>query len=173
MNFTYLYRDDPDNDVLYGNLTWVVPNTDMPAHWMHAEYNRMLNIWPILVVAWGFFLSFYLKDVVAHCVPMAVCLFLIHFFCSVFVFIIFRSILLYFTPFIDRSVCVCVCVLVSKLHGGCEDEGIYNTYIIDTDYEDWALIMHCGEKKQSNRYLSALMLSRKPEVPKNVNSFLR
>lgn len=54
-----------------------------------------------------------------------------------------------------------------------EDEGIYNTYIIDTDYQEWALIMHCAEKERSNRYLSALMLSRTPTVPKNVKSFLR
>lgn len=38
MNFTYLYSDDPDMDMLYGNLTWIVPNVDIPAHWIHAEY---------------------------------------------------------------------------------------------------------------------------------------
>lgn len=38
MNFTYLYKDDPDMDALYGNITWIVPNVDVPAHWIHAEY---------------------------------------------------------------------------------------------------------------------------------------
>lgn len=43
MNFTYLYKDDPDMDLLYGNITWIVPNTDIPAHWIHAEYICKLN----------------------------------------------------------------------------------------------------------------------------------
>lgn len=53
------------------------------------------------------------------------------------------------------------------------DEGVYNTYIIDTDYTEWALIMHCAEKAKSNRYLSALMLSRTPSIGINVINFLR
>lgn len=53
------------------------------------------------------------------------------------------------------------------------DEGVYNTYIIDTDYREWALIMHCAEKEKSNRYLSALMLSRTPTIGNNVINFLR
>lgn len=53
------------------------------------------------------------------------------------------------------------------------DEGIYNTYVIDTDYREWALIMHCAEKPKSNHYLSALMLSRTPTVNVQVRNFLR
>lgn len=53
------------------------------------------------------------------------------------------------------------------------DEGVYNTYVIDTDYREWALVMHCAEKPKSNRYLSALMLSRTPTVGINVINFLR
>lgn len=53
------------------------------------------------------------------------------------------------------------------------DEGVYNTYVIDTDYREWALVMHCAEKQKSNRYLSALMLSRTPTVGINVINFLR
>lgn len=53
------------------------------------------------------------------------------------------------------------------------DEGVYNTYIIDTDYREWALVMHCAEKPKSNRYLSALMLSRTPTIGINVINFLR
>lgn len=52
-------------------------------------------------------------------------------------------------------------------------EGIYNTYILDTDYKSWALIMHCAEKSKSPRYLSALMLSRESKLGINVVNFLR
>lgn len=53
------------------------------------------------------------------------------------------------------------------------DEGKYNTYIIDTDYDGWALLMHCAEKNRHSRYLSALMMSRTPTVGHNVKAFLR
>lgn len=53
------------------------------------------------------------------------------------------------------------------------DEGIYNTYVIDTDYENWSLIMHCAEKKRNPRYLSALLMSRTPLLANNVKVFLR
>lgn len=53
------------------------------------------------------------------------------------------------------------------------DEGIYNTYILDTDYKSWALIMHCAEKAKSTRYLSALLLSREQELGINVINYLR
>ncbi|GAB0089296.1 Karl [Sergentomyia squamirostris] len=53
-------------------------------------------------------------------------------------------------------------------------EGIYNTYIIDTDYKTWALIMHCAEKsKDPPRYLSALLMSRESHLGINVINFLR
>lgn len=53
------------------------------------------------------------------------------------------------------------------------DEGVYNTYVIDTDYENWALIMHCAEKKKYTRYLSAFMMSRTGSLGNNVKVFLR
>lgn len=37
LNFTYSYTDDPDNDLLIGNITWVIPDPNHPAHWVHAE----------------------------------------------------------------------------------------------------------------------------------------
>lgn len=37
MNFTYSFIDDPDNEQLYGNITWHVPDMAVPAHWIHAE----------------------------------------------------------------------------------------------------------------------------------------
>lgn len=73
------------------------------------------------------------------------------------------------------------------------DEGVYNTYVIDTDYESWSLvefdcnfaklknlrfslnfqIMHCAEKEKFPRYLSALMMSRNQRLGTNVKAFLR
>eukprot|EP00099_Drosophila_melanogaster_P010827 NP_001285137.1 karl, isoform C [Drosophila melanogaster] len=52
-------------------------------------------------------------------------------------------------------------------------EGIYNTYVLDTDYDTWGLVMHCAEKKKQPRYLSALLLSRKTSLADNEISFLR
>lgn len=53
------------------------------------------------------------------------------------------------------------------------DEGVYNTYVIDYLNDEWALLMHCAEKKKNSRYLSALMLSRESSLGTNVKSFLR
>ncbi|EDV91823.1 GH24390 [Drosophila grimshawi] len=52
-------------------------------------------------------------------------------------------------------------------------EGVYNTYVLDTDYANWGLIMHCAEKKKHSRYLSALLLSREQTLGDNVITFLR
>lgn len=38
MRFTYLYKDDPDMDILGGNISWILPNPEVQAHWIHAEY---------------------------------------------------------------------------------------------------------------------------------------
>lgn len=37
MNFTYNFIDDPINEELTGNLTWVIPDISQPAHWTHSE----------------------------------------------------------------------------------------------------------------------------------------
>lgn len=37
MNFTYSFIDDPDNEHLYGNITWRIPDLKQPSHWVHAE----------------------------------------------------------------------------------------------------------------------------------------
>lgn len=37
MNFTYTYENDPLKDRLQGNLTWTVPNFNVPSHWVHKE----------------------------------------------------------------------------------------------------------------------------------------
>jgi len=92
MNFTYGFVDDPSNDLLFGNISWRIPNLDRPAHWVHEEDTY---------------------------------------------------------------------------------EGVYNTYVLDSDYKEWCLLLHCAEKSKSPRYLSSLMMSRTPELPVNVISFLR
>lgn len=68
-----------------------------------------------------------------------------------------------------------ISILSSSFYDFCsilKDEGVYNTYVID-HFDDWALIMHCAEKKKSSRYLSALALSREPTLGNNVKVFLR
>lgn len=37
MNFTYIFTDDPINELLLGNITWIIPNPVEPAHWIHSE----------------------------------------------------------------------------------------------------------------------------------------
>lgn len=37
MNFTYSFTDDPDHELLAGNITWELPDPQQPAHWVHAE----------------------------------------------------------------------------------------------------------------------------------------
>lgn len=37
MNFTYTYENDPLKDRLQGNLTWTIPNFNVPSHWVHKE----------------------------------------------------------------------------------------------------------------------------------------
>lgn len=37
MNVTYSFIDDPDNDLLCGNITWRIPDPSQPAHWLHEE----------------------------------------------------------------------------------------------------------------------------------------
>jgi hypothetical protein len=45
--------------------------------------------------------------------------------------------------------------------------------VIDFLKDEWALLMHCAEKKKDSRYLSALLLSRKDTLGSNVKAFLR
>ncbi|XP_063243649.1 uncharacterized protein LOC134542954 [Bacillus rossius redtenbacheri] len=92
MNFTYVFADDPDADLLAGNITWRVPDPARPAHWLHEEDSY---------------------------------------------------------------------------------EGVYNTYVLDSDYRSWALLLHCAEKSGSPRYLSSFVMSRRPEAEPNVVSYLR
>ncbi|CAK9813287.1 Apolipoprotein D [Anthophora plagiata] len=52
-------------------------------------------------------------------------------------------------------------------------EGVYNTYVLDSDYSSWALLMHCAEQSKSPRYLSSFIMSREPNLGANVISYLR
>ncbi|XP_014255029.1 uncharacterized protein LOC106669804 [Cimex lectularius] len=52
-------------------------------------------------------------------------------------------------------------------------EGVYNTYVLDCDQNEWGLLLHCAEKPKSPRYLTSLMLSRNTTLPPSVTSFLR
>lgn len=92
MNVTYSFSDDPDNDILSGNITWRIPQPAEPAHWVHEEDTY---------------------------------------------------------------------------------EGIYNTYILDSDNNEWCLLLHCAEKPKSPRYLTSLIMSRNTTLPPVVISYLR
>lgn len=37
MNFTYFYLNDPNNERMFGNLTWTILNYDIVSHWVHKE----------------------------------------------------------------------------------------------------------------------------------------
>lgn len=37
MNFTFVFENDPYRDLQQGNITWLIPNIDIPGHWIHAE----------------------------------------------------------------------------------------------------------------------------------------
>ncbi|XP_026293640.1 uncharacterized protein LOC113217797 isoform X1 [Frankliniella occidentalis] len=52
-------------------------------------------------------------------------------------------------------------------------QGVYNTYVLDSDYTTWALLLHCAEQEGSLRYLSSFILSREPDLPANVQAYLR
>ncbi|XP_075212829.1 apolipoprotein D-like [Lycorma delicatula] len=92
LNFSYVFTDDPEKERLLGNITWKIPDTSQPAHWVHEE---------------------------------------------------------------DTF------------------EEVYNTYVLDSDYETWSLLLHCAEKSRSPRYLSSFIMSRTIRLPPNVISFLR
>lgn len=53
------------------------------------------------------------------------------------------------------------------------DEGVYNTYVLDSDYKSWALLMHCAEQSKTPRYLSSFIMSRQSSLGANVISYLR
>nr|XP_008191233.1 PREDICTED: uncharacterized protein LOC657715 isoform X2 [Tribolium castaneum] len=52
-------------------------------------------------------------------------------------------------------------------------EGVYNTFVLDSDYTSWALLLHCAEKSKVPRYLSSFIMSREPVLGVNVISYLR
>ncbi|XP_022903789.2 apolipoprotein D [Onthophagus taurus] len=52
-------------------------------------------------------------------------------------------------------------------------EGVYNTFVLDSDYDSWALLLHCAEKSKSPRYLSSFIMSREAVLGVNVISYLR
>ncbi|KYM98756.1 PREDICTED: apolipoprotein D [Cyphomyrmex costatus] len=59
------------------------------------------------------------------------------------------------------------------MHAELPYEGVYNTYVLDSDYKSWALLMHCAEKSKSPRYLSSFIMSREASLGANVISYLR
>ncbi|KAL0274738.1 UNVERIFIED_CONTAM: hypothetical protein PYX00_002790 [Menopon gallinae] len=52
-------------------------------------------------------------------------------------------------------------------------EGVYNTYVLDSDYNSFGLLLHCAEKSGTERYLSSLVLSREQTLKRNIINYLR
>ncbi|XP_034934396.1 apolipoprotein D [Chelonus insularis] len=63
--------------------------------------------------------------------------------------------------------------LAHWIHAEFPYEEVYNTYVLDSDYKSWALLLHCAEKNKSPRYLSSFIMSRKKNLGVNVVSYLR
>ncbi|XP_076238378.1 lipocalin/cytosolic fatty acid-binding protein Karl [Calliopsis andreniformis] len=59
------------------------------------------------------------------------------------------------------------------VHAELPYEGVYNTYVLDSDYKSWALLMHCAEQSKTPRYLSSFIMSREQSLGTNVISYLR
>lgn len=70
------------------------------------------------------------------------------------------------------SVSVLLLLILSSLFFF-SDEGIYNTYVLDSDYQSFGLLLHCAEKSGSTRYLSSLILSRNQSLKINIINYLR
>lgn len=51
-------------------------------------------------------------------------------------------------------------------------EGVYNTYILDVEFNAWSLLLHCAEKSKSPRYLSSFIMSRKSDLSANAIHYL-
>lgn len=60
MNFSYHYAEDPIRQPLNGNITWFMPNANVPAHWMHTEYSCEYNMVIKFEAAWDILLNTYL-----------------------------------------------------------------------------------------------------------------
>jgi hypothetical protein len=53
------------------------------------------------------------------------------------------------------------------------DQGIYNTDVIDTDYSNWLLLLHCSDPEPNKKFLSSFVLSRTPNLDKMTTDYLK
>jgi len=53
------------------------------------------------------------------------------------------------------------------------DKGVYNTDVIDTDYTNWLIILHCADSESEKKFLSTFVLSRNPRLDKLTTAYLR
>ena len=53
------------------------------------------------------------------------------------------------------------------------DRGIYNTDVVDTDYDNWLLLLHCSDPEPNQKFLSTFVLSRSPSLDKTTLDYLR
>lgn len=51
--------------------------------------------------------------------------------------------------------------------------GIYNTDVIDTDYDNWLVLLHCSDLESDKKFLSSFVLSRTAYLDKMTTDYLR
>jgi hypothetical protein len=53
------------------------------------------------------------------------------------------------------------------------DKGIYSTDVVDTDYENWLILLHCSDPESQKKFLSTFVFSRSPTMDKMTVEYLR
>ena len=53
------------------------------------------------------------------------------------------------------------------------DDGFYDTYVLDTQHNEWLLLLHCAEKENKPRYLFSFIMSRNYEMRSLVTFYLK
>jgi hypothetical protein len=52
-------------------------------------------------------------------------------------------------------------------------KGVYNTDVVDTDYENWLLLLHCSDTDSSKKFMSTFILGRQPRLDVMTTNYLR
>ncbi|CAG7716857.1 unnamed protein product [Allacma fusca] len=52
-------------------------------------------------------------------------------------------------------------------------KGVYNTDVVDTDYDNWLLLLHCSDTDSSKKFLSTFILGRQPQLDVMTTNYLR
>ena len=53
------------------------------------------------------------------------------------------------------------------------DTGVYNTDVVDTDHDNWLLLLHCSDPESSKKFLSTFILGRSSHLDETMINYLR